>query len=38
MGWRVRLVDGLKHDLGFRADLVMPLLREFLDATPSSRA
>lgn len=32
MGWRVRLVDGVRHDLGSRADLVMPLLREFLDA------
>lgn len=32
MGWRVRLVDGFKHDLGFRADIAMPLVREFLDS------
>ena len=32
MGWRVRLVDGLKHDLGFRPDLTMPIVREFLDS------
>jgi dienelactone hydrolase len=31
MGWSVRLVDGFKHDLGSRPDVVVPLLREFLD-------
>jgi|SRR5262245_25833068 len=31
MGWYVRLVDGFAHNLGFRADVVVPLLREFLD-------
>ena len=31
MGWSVRLVDGFRHDLGSRPDVVIPLLREFLD-------
>jgi pimeloyl-ACP methyl ester carboxylesterase len=32
LGWRVRLVDGFKHELGFRPDVAMPLVREFLDS------
>ena len=31
MGWAVRLVDNFRHDLFTRPDLVVPLLREFLD-------
>jgi hypothetical protein len=31
MGWSVRLVDGVGHDLGGRADLAVPVIREFLD-------
>ena len=27
------LLDGFAHELGFRADVVMPLLRSFLDGT-----
>lgn len=35
MGWRVHLVDGLKHELGFRPDIVMPLLRNFFGSHSS---
>ena len=31
MGWTVRLVDGFDHELGARPDVVVPLVREFLD-------
>ncbi len=31
MGWTVRLVEGFGHELGGRPDVVMPLIREFLD-------
>ena len=31
MGWTVRLVDGFKHELGFAPNVVIPLIREFLD-------
>ena len=31
LGWRVRLVDGFGHELGGRPDIVIPILREFLD-------
>lgn len=31
MGWTVRLVDGFRHELFTRPDVVVPLLREFLD-------
>ena len=31
MGWTVRLVDGFAHELGLRPDVVVPLIREFLD-------
>jgi hypothetical protein len=31
-GWVVRLVDGFAHELGFRPDVVAPLIRPFLDA------
>jgi hypothetical protein len=34
LGWQVRLIDGLGHELGGRPDLVLPLLREFLDPLP----
>jgi|KBSMisStaDraftv2_1062788.scaffolds.fasta_scaffold102969_2 pimeloyl-ACP methyl ester carboxylesterase len=32
LGWIVRLVDGFAHELGFRPDVVAPLIRPFLDA------
>jgi pimeloyl-ACP methyl ester carboxylesterase len=32
LGWRVRLVDGYRHELGFSRDVVVPILREFFDA------
>jgi pimeloyl-ACP methyl ester carboxylesterase len=32
LGWRVRLIDGFKHELGSRPDIAMPLVREFLDS------
>jgi pimeloyl-ACP methyl ester carboxylesterase len=32
MGWVVGLVDGFAHELGFRPDVVTPLIRPFLDA------
>ena len=32
MGWVVRIVDGFAHELGFRSDVVAPLIRLFLDA------
>jgi hypothetical protein len=31
LGWTVRIVDGISHDLGGRPDIVIPVLREFLD-------
>ena len=31
MGWTVRLVDNFRHELFTRPDLVVPMLREFLD-------
>ena len=31
MGWTVRLVEGFGHELGGRPDVVVPLVREFLD-------
>ena len=31
IGWTVRLVDGFQHELGGRPDVVVPLVREFLD-------
>jgi len=31
MGWMVRLVDGFGHELVSRPDIVVPLIREFLD-------
>jgi pimeloyl-ACP methyl ester carboxylesterase len=31
LGWTVRLVDKARHDLFTRPDVVVPLLREFLD-------
>ncbi|PYR36214.1 MAG: hypothetical protein DMF90_10935 [Acidobacteria bacterium] len=31
MGWTVRLVEGYGHELGGRPDVVIPLIREFLD-------
>jgi pimeloyl-ACP methyl ester carboxylesterase len=32
MGWNVKLVDGFDHELGRRPDVVVPMLREFLDS------
>lgn len=34
MGWTVRLVEGFGHELGERPDVVIPLLRAFLDPMP----
>jgi hypothetical protein len=31
MGWKVRFVDGVGHELAGRADLTVPLIAEFLD-------
>jgi pimeloyl-ACP methyl ester carboxylesterase len=31
MGWTVQLIDGFGHELGGRPDLVIPILRRFLD-------
>ena len=31
LGWVVRLVPGVGHELGGRPDIVIPLLQEFLD-------
>jgi hypothetical protein len=31
LGWMVRLVDGFGHELVNRPDVVVPLIREFLD-------
>jgi pimeloyl-ACP methyl ester carboxylesterase len=31
LGWTVRIIEGIAHDLGGRPDIVIPLLREFLD-------
>ena len=31
MGWTVRMIDGFGHELGGRPDVVMPILRGFLD-------
>jgi pimeloyl-ACP methyl ester carboxylesterase len=31
MGWKVRLVPDLGHELGGKPDIVTPILREFLD-------
>lgn len=31
MGWTVRMVEGFGHELGARPDVVVPLIREFLD-------
>ena len=31
MGWTVRLVNGYGHELGARPDVLIPLIREFLD-------
>jgi pimeloyl-ACP methyl ester carboxylesterase len=30
LGWQVRLIDGFRHDLGARLDVIVPLVREFL--------
>jgi len=31
MGWTVQLVDGFGHELGARPDIIMPILKRFLD-------
>src|SRR5580704_883093 len=31
MGWIVELIDGFGHELGGRPDVIMPILRRFLD-------
>ena len=38
LGWAVRFVDGFGHELGGRPDVVIPLVREFLDPLLLSRA
>ena len=35
MGWTVELVDGFDHELGRRPEVVVPMLRKFLDALRS---
>ena len=30
LGWQVRLIDGFRHDLGARLDVIVPLIRAFL--------
>ena len=37
MGWTVRLVEGFGHELVNRPDVVVPLIREFLDSLRLSR-
>ena len=32
LGWKVRLIGGFGHELGARPDVIIPLLREFLDS------
>jgi dienelactone hydrolase len=36
LGWTVRVVSGIGHELGFRRELVAPLVGEFLDGLPLS--
>ncbi len=31
LGWAVRLVDDVRHELFTRAEVVVPLIREFMD-------
>ena len=31
LGWTVQLIDGFGHELGARPDVVIPILRRFLD-------
>ena len=31
MGWTVRLIDGFGHELGGRPDVIVPILKRFLD-------
>jgi pimeloyl-ACP methyl ester carboxylesterase len=31
MGWTVQMIDGFGHELGGRPDVIMPILRRFLD-------
>jgi pimeloyl-ACP methyl ester carboxylesterase len=31
MGWTVQLIDGFGHELGGRPDVIMPIVRRFLD-------
>jgi pimeloyl-ACP methyl ester carboxylesterase len=31
LGWTVRIIEGISHDLGGRPDIAIPLIREFLD-------
>ena len=31
MGWTVQLIDGFGHELGGRPDVIMPILKRFLD-------
>jgi pimeloyl-ACP methyl ester carboxylesterase len=33
MGWTVQLIDGFGHELGGRPDVIMPILKRFLDPT-----
>lgn len=31
LGWRVEMIDGFGHELGGRPDVIMPILKQFLD-------
>jgi hypothetical protein len=34
MGWTLRLLDGYRHELFARPEVVVPLVRDFLDGLP----
>ena len=36
LGWRVEMLSGYNHSLGARADVIVPLLRQFLDSVTST--
>ena len=37
MGWTVKLLDGFGHEVVSRSDVVVPLIREFLDSLVLSK-
>jgi len=36
LGWRVELVDGFRHDLGAHPEVIVPLVRRFLEPLPQN--